>query len=142
MSPDTYNASLLYDRGQCRRFWREVWALLTGSRNRLLSLDDIEISKPLGGRYAAGVQDVPITQIQGSENRACNFDSNFYPLQSESESRWISIATAWEQGKILPRVELIQVGDVYFVRDGHHRISVARAFGVREIEADVTVWAA
>jgi hypothetical protein len=43
-------------------------------------------------------------------------------------------------GDPLPPVELIQVGSVYFVRDGHHRISVARAMGQQEIEAVVTVW--
>jgi hypothetical protein len=52
----------------------------------------------------------------------------------------LGIATARQRGKPLPPVELIQVGDVYFVRDGHHRISVARALGQRDIGAEVMVW--
>jgi hypothetical protein len=55
-------------------------------------------------------------------------------------SRWLRIAAARDQGKVLPPVVLVQVGDVYFVRDGHHRISVARALGQQDIEAQVTLW--
>jgi hypothetical protein len=55
-------------------------------------------------------------------------------------SRWLRVAAARDQGKVLPPVVLVQVGDVYFVRDGHHRISVARALGQLDIEAEVTVW--
>jgi hypothetical protein len=53
---------------------------------------------------------------------------------------WLSVAVARQRGKSLPPVKLIQVGDVYYVQDGHHRISVARALGQRDIEAEVTVW--
>jgi hypothetical protein len=53
--------------------------------------------------------------------------------------RWLSVARALEKGVALPPVELIQLGDRYFVRDGHHRISVARAMRQDEIEATVTV---
>jgi hypothetical protein len=55
-------------------------------------------------------------------------------------SRWLRVAAARDQGKVLPPVVLVQVGDVYFVRDGHHRISVARALGQLDIEAEATVW--
>jgi hypothetical protein len=55
-------------------------------------------------------------------------------------NRWLSVAAARDQGKGLPPVVLVQVGDVYFVRDGHHRIAVARALGQLDIEAQVTVW--
>jgi hypothetical protein len=55
-------------------------------------------------------------------------------------SRWLRVAAARDQGKVLPPVVLVQVGDVYFVRDGHHRISVARTLGQLDIEGEVTVW--
>ena len=55
-------------------------------------------------------------------------------------SRWLGVAAARDHGKVLPPVVLVQVGGVYFVRDGHHRISVARALGQLDIEAEVTVW--
>lgn len=50
------------------------------------------------------------------------------------------MAVAQQQGRSLPPVELIQIGEVYFVRDGHHRISVAQTMGQEQIEATVTVW--
>ena len=53
---------------------------------------------------------------------------------------WLSVAVARQRGKSLPQVQLIQVGDVCFCRDGYHRIPVARALGQRDIEAEVTVW--
>ena len=54
--------------------------------------------------------------------------------------RWLGVARAALRGEHLPPVDLIRAGDVYYVRDGHHRISVARALGQREIDARVTVW--
>jgi hypothetical protein len=83
---------------------------------------------------------VPIEQIRGSEGRSNDFDRDFHPLQEHCMSRWLRVAKARDQDKVLPPVVLVQVGDVYFVRDGHHRISVASALGQLDIEAEVTVW--
>jgi len=85
----------------------------------------------------AGVTSIPLAQIIGSEGRVGDFDRSFHPLNDHTRDRWISIAVARRNGDSLPPVELIQVGDSYYVRDGHHRISVARAEGQREIEANV-----
>ena len=71
-----------------------------------------------------------------------DFDAQFRPTQTHSQGRWLSVATARLQGVPLPPVELIQVGDTYFVRDGHHRVSVARALGELDIDAEVRVWRA
>jgi len=83
---------------------------------------------------------VAIAQICGSEGRAADFDRDFNPLQDHTRDRWLGIAEAYQRGRYLPPVALIQVGDHYFVRDGHHRISVARALGQQAIEATVEVW--
>lgn len=85
----------------------------------------------------SGVVSVPLARIVGSEGRANDFDGAFRPLTDHTRDRWIGIAAARRAGAEMPPVELIQVGDGYFVRDGHHRISVARAAGQREIEAQV-----
>ena len=81
-----------------------------------------------------------IDQIHGSENRSEDFDFSFHPLQGRSMQRWVSVALARQNGKVLPPVELIKVGEEYYVRDGHHRVSVAHAFGESFIEAEVTEW--
>jgi hypothetical protein len=86
------------------------------------------------------VQTVRVQQIRGSESRSRDFDADFHPLREFNRFRWISVAAARLDGLSLAAVELIQIGDEYYVRDGHHRVSVARALGELYIEARVTVW--
>ena len=117
-----------------------IWSLLTGHGGQLLNLYQFEQTVVVHDRYDAGVQTVPIEKICGSEGRCHDFDAQFRPLQSRTGHRWISIAMARENNVALPLVELIQIDDRYFVRDGHHRISVAKAYGQLEIEAAVTIW--
>ena len=92
-----------------------------------------------GAQRFAGLQVVPLRQIRGTEGRADDFDRDFNPLTDHTQARWLSVFTAWERGITLPPVELIRVGETYFVRDGHHRVSVARALGQDYIEGMVTV---
>lgn len=106
---------------------------------RLFDLDIIAPGQVRGRRYA-GIQSVAISQIGGSMGRTGDFDRSFYPLDDRLRSRWISVAMARSQYVPLPPVSLVQVGGLYFVQDGHHRISVARALGERAIDAEVTVW--
>lgn len=83
---------------------------------------------------------IALEDIRGSENRPMDFDSDFNPLRAHTKERWMSVARARLSDAPLPSVELIRVGDDYYVRDGHHRISVAKALGQAYIDADVTVW--
>jgi hypothetical protein len=106
----------------------------------LLDLAEVEGTCRVDARCHAGLHTVPIEQIRGSEGRSNDFDRSFYPLQDHCKGRWLRVAQARNGDKVLPPVELVQVGGVYFVRDGHHRISVARALGQLDIEAEVTVW--
>lgn len=104
----------------------------------LLSLADS------GGNHSQqhyiGVKTVRLDRIVGTENRTSEFDRDFLPRAEHLERRWVSVAMAYLKDVVLPPVDLIQVGEVYYVRDGHHRISVARAFGQESINAVVTVW--
>ncbi len=119
---------------------RQAWSVLTGQSRRLLDLEDVRTACAIRGRHYAGARSVPIDKIRGSEGRSTDFDTDFQPLKEHAKGRWLSIAAAREQGVALPVVDLIQIGDLYFVRDGHHRISVARAWGQETIDAEVTVW--
>jgi hypothetical protein len=83
---------------------------------------------------------VPISQICGSRGRSKDFDRDFNPLSSHNRERWLRIAEARQQAVPLPPINLIRIGGIYFVSDGHHRISVAQTFGQKEMEAQVTVW--
>jgi hypothetical protein len=84
-----------------------------------------------------GAQPVPIERIIGTESRQADFDALFRPLRKTEPLRWVNIAVAWLTDVSLPPVALLKVGEDYYVRDGHHRISVARALGQHYIDAVV-----
>ena len=129
-----------FDKAHARGLRQQRWGGLFGRQKRLLDLNEIERSVPLGGRFDAGVRLVPLSAVRGSEGRSADFDADFNPLQEHTRERWISVASALQAGVALPPVKLVQIGETYFVRDGHHRISVARYQGQSEIEAEVSIW--
>lgn len=137
---DSQATMKLYDDALARGQWGLLWAYLTGRSRALLSLDGALQSATVQAVISAKTRMVLIAQIDGSENRSVDFDRNFNPLHDHTRDRWLSIARAWQRGHYLPPVKLIQVGDHYFVRDGHHRISVARALGWEVVYATVEVW--
>ncbi len=116
-------------QGKSKRFW----ARLTGRGNDLQGLPH----QPKASQRKAGTIVVPLAKIVGTEGRSEDFDAEFHPLKAHNRERWISIAAACQMGIVLPAVELVQDGDAYYVRDGHHRISVARMMGQLEIDARV-----
>jgi hypothetical protein len=123
-----------YRRGLRRRLWR--W--LTGGKVAMKCLPG-EGGGSRGSGQHAGLQTVSIARIRGSEGRRDGFDGKFLPLHRQDRRRWVELCYAWLDSAVLPPVELIQVGYVYYVRDGHHRVSVARALGQEQIDAHVTV---
>ena len=131
----------LYLQACAQGCWSQIWSVLTGRPCHLLSLTAVQAASRASGGAAAGVQTVALRQIRGSEGRNRDFDRHFNPLMSHSQERWMRVAEAQQRGVPLPLVQLIRVGELYFVRDGHLRISVARALRQREIEADVVTWA-
>jgi hypothetical protein len=133
-------AHRLYGRARWTHQRKQLRARLTGQNRRLFALDEVEARATIGQRYATGTHTVALDQIRGSVDKADAFDIDFYPAQERTETRWIQVATAFLRGVSLPPVELIQVGDTYFVVDGHHRISVARTLKHTHIDAVVTVW--
>jgi hypothetical protein len=134
-------AAQAYRGARFRAGLARTWARLTGRSNELLSLQRVLSEHKVRGSHHGGLQTVEISQIRGSEGRSEDFDAAFRPLKGHTRGKWMSVALARLKGVALPAVELAQVGDVYFVVDGHHRISVARAFGQESIEAEVLVWA-
>lgn len=133
-------ARQLYQKARDRRWWNAIWAWLRRQPRQLADLNAIREGLRLRGCHAAALRCVPIRRIVGSEGRRGDFDRRFSPLKSELKDRWQSVAIARYHGVVLPPVELIQIGDDYFVRDGHDRLSVAQALGQEDIEALVTVW--
>lgn len=128
-----FNTAL--SRGRFAHFKR--W--FTRKPGRLIDLNDVQ-SPHIRAQYYAGVRAVELKKICGSLGRIGDFDCEFNPLDTRLRDRWISIAMACLRSTGLKPVELIQVEDCYFVQDGHHRISVARALGKCAIDAEVIVW--
>src|SRR5215207_8639834 len=116
-------------------------ALLDSIRRQpseLLSFEAVRVCLNVRGQVALGHQIVPVKHIVGSEGRYSDFDRRFLPLTEAVEDRWRSIERAMERLIDLPPVDLWKISDVYFVRDGNHRVSVARWRGQGHIDAFVT----
>jgi hypothetical protein len=113
---------------------------LFGRKSKPILVLEQEASYGVNNRYHAGSKTIAVQDIHGTVDRIGDFDYDFAPMKQATEFRWCKVATAMLQGIDLPPVELIQVGDNYFVKDGHHRISVARALGFTYIDAIVEIW--
>ena len=126
-----------YSRARAKSFLNRIRAALSGQPTRLLSYDDVREKLRVGGPIYRGVQTIRLNQVAGSLNRYHQFDRAFLPTQDDTASRWQRIDRAFYEDISLPPVVLYKVGQVYFVVDGHHRVSVAREQGQEFIEAEV-----
>ena len=119
---------------------KRTWNRIRGHQNHLISLSEVKQHVTVKSQHDNGMVTVPVELINGSEGRSEEFNDDFHPLQKRSKERWVSIAAAQQEGKIMPPIELVKVGQAYFVRDGHHRVSVAHEVGQKEIDAHVSEW--
>jgi hypothetical protein len=126
-----------FNRARSRATISNLLFSLTPERQRLLSLEDVKnLLRPKGESYK-GIQVVPIDKIVGSEGRYNDFTKAFLPKRDFIRGRWESIDRAHLSDVTLPAVKLYEIGGVYFVRDGNHRVSVAKMQGVEAIDAEV-----
>ena len=138
-----YNVALNHFRailrkGKIARFFKKVLR----RQSDLYDLDSIKRRLSVRGSSYSGIQVVPISSIIGSEGRTADFDRDFHPISEAARERWVNMAIAHLSRIALPPIQLIQIGEAYFVRDGHHRISVSRAFGQVAMDAEVITWKA
>lgn len=126
-----------FDRARRRAFMGEIGSFFSRRPNTLLSFAEVQAALPLHKQVYRGMQQVPVVQIHGSVDRYADFDRNFLPTQTHTRPRWEAIDRATLALETLPPIQLYQVGDVYFVKDGNHRVSVARQQGQELIDAEV-----
>jgi len=126
-----------FERVRFKAFMNRVWSTISGQPTTLLSYDEIKEKLHIGGPIYRGVQTVRVDQIAGSLNRYHEFDRVFMPASDKLADRWQRVNRAFYEDVSLPPVVLYKVGQVYFVVDGHHRVSVAREQGQIYIEAEV-----
>jgi lipoate-protein ligase A len=131
-------ASSDFSRARGKAVLSQIQHFLNTDRNRLLSFNDVkDILKPKNEVYR-GSQVVPIKLIVGSEGRYHDFNKYFLPKKEHLRQRWQRVDEAHIKDIILPSIQLYEIGGVYFVRDGNHRVSVAKTQGVEFIDAEVT----
>jgi hypothetical protein len=108
-----------------------------GDIDHILPFDEVVSALGRLQERDAGLKVVPIDAIVGTVDRTRGFDRHFRPTTPQVRARWERIATAMRRGEAMPPVDLFKVGEAYFVKDGHHRVSVARALGHDAIDAHV-----
>ena len=128
-----------FSRARRRAFLRKVGAYLRGDpgSNQLLSFDEVKGALGTVSQVYLGMREVPVSQIVGSVGRHRDFDRAFLPSKPDLGTRWRRIDEIMDRGQELPPVSLYKIGDVYFVQDGNHRVSVARQRGVEMMDAEV-----
>jgi Domain of unknown function (DUF4032) len=112
-------------------------ALLRGQSSAMLSLEEVRARLNVRGQRYLGHQSVPLDHIVGSEGRYEDFDRHFMPRSDTLKMRWSRVDQAMQEAIQLPPVDLYKIGDIYFVRDGNHRVSVARQMRAAFIDANV-----
>jgi nucleotide-binding universal stress UspA family protein len=114
-----------------------IMARLRGKSAYLLSYEEVRDKLKARSTKRAELRDIPLDAIVGSVGRYTDFTRSFLPLQDQDEQRWARVQLAVTDMRGVPPIDVYQIGEVYFVRDGNHRVSVARQFGASHIQAYV-----
>jgi hypothetical protein len=109
-----------------------------GDINRILPLDEVADALGRRGERYLGLQTIRLDTILGTVDSRRDFDRHFRPTSSRLRSRWEQLALAQRRGAAIPPIDVYRVGDLHFVKDGHHRVSIAVATGQEMIDAYVT----
>ena len=124
---------------------RQVLARLAGwlrhapdDDNVMLSLDEVLDALGRRGERRLGLQTIRLDTIVGTMDSNRDFDRRFRPTSGRVRERWERLALAQRRGEPIPPIEVYRVGDLHFVQDGHHRVSIAMAAGAKTIDAYVT----
>ena len=126
-----------FSRAKTRARFQSLLNTLTWKNTDLLSFYEVtSIIKPKSETYR-GMQTIPVSRIIGSEGRYHDFSSAFFPKREMLRNRWESVDRAVLSDIVLPPISVFSLGGYYFVRDGNHRVSVAKAQGVEFIDAEV-----
>ncbi len=144
MAPDTGFSAVDSQEDFARARRRRLLSLLSATLRR--EADDVEVMLPFDEVIAAlgrrserdrGLKSIPLQNIVGTVDRGKEFDRNFRPTSVRVRPRFERIAKAQRRGEVMPPIDVYQVGELYFVRDGHHRVAVAREHQRDLIDAHV-----
>jgi hypothetical protein len=136
------SADAQYDFSRARR--QRALARLSARLRRADDVNQIlpfeEVARALGrvGERRLGQHPISLDSIVGTVDRSREFDRSFRPTTPRVRERWQRINLAQRRGEALPPIDVYRIGELHFVKDGHHRVSVVRALGHRDINAYVT----
>lgn len=126
-----------FDKAYLEAFFKNIISKIKGQENNLLSFNDVIKYIKVKNESYKGMQFIPIKDIIGSEGRYNDFTREFLPEKKNLKERWARVDEAHYKDIILPPIQLYQIGKVYFVRDGNHRVSVAKRQGKEFIDAEI-----
>lgn len=132
------NAINDFNRARSRAVIRELMARVTGQNIQLLNFDEVRTKLQAQNTSSRGLQDIPLHAIVGSVGRYDDFTRDFLPRKTVEAERWARVELAFNRLTGLDPIDVYKIGEVYFVKDGNHRVSVARQLGATRIEAYVT----
>ena len=124
-----------FSHAYMKGFLRAMVSWIQHESNDLLPYDEVRKHIPIRGQHYIGLRQIETEKIIGSVSRFNDFDRAFLPRQTHTRSRWESIDRAYFEDVILPPVDVYKIGDVYFVKDGNHRVSVAKERGQAFMDA-------
>jgi nucleotide-binding universal stress UspA family protein len=127
-----------FDRARSQAKLESLLARLTGQSTELLSYEEVRQKLRARERSSEHLEDILLDAIVGSVGRYKDFTRSFLPKQASSRDRWARVEMAVTSLEGVPPIEVYKVGDAFFVRDGNHRVSVARQLGATSIQAYVT----
>jgi len=128
-----------FSQARRRAFLRRILGFLTGHHPEdLLSFWEVRAKLKIRGQHDAGLQTIALDRIAGSVGRYQEFNRAFLPTQEFIRERWMRVYEVAHSQAGFPSIDVYKIGDVYFVRDGHHRVSVLKELGAMTIEAMVT----
>ncbi|MEP7287308.1 MAG: hypothetical protein ABI947_16250 [Chloroflexota bacterium] len=136
-STSMIEAARNFQSARMSAFWQEFWSLLTGKSIDLLSFEEVRQRLRLRDERYIGRRDIEIDKIVGSVGRYKDFTRSFLPRKNSVRSRWQRLDAMARGPEGFPPIEVYKVGEVYFVIDGNHRVSVARQLQAKTIEAYV-----
>ena len=126
-----------FNKARSKALFNEIQHFLNPEEAALISFSEIKsILKPKDEIYI-GLKTIPIDKIVGSEGRYKDFDNRFFPKSGFLRERWKHVDEAQYESIILPPIKVYELGGLYFVRDGNHRVSVAKAHGIEFIDAEI-----
>ncbi len=127
-----------FAEARMKAFWQGVRSLVNRKPTELLDFEEVKQKLRLeGGERLLGLQNIPLDKIVGSVGRYNDFTRTFLPRKSVDEDRWRRVNALARGAYGLPPIEAYKIGDVYFVIDGNHRVSVARQLKAKTIEGYV-----